>query len=149
MSRTAAHAAIAGMLVLLLALVGFQINRGALDEGALELPDPCARTVAIEGDSVDARAQRIALRGVDHTACATGTTREELLLRVIEVVADGGDLGDDLEDRLREGLRHGIDVEQDEGGINAVTAFALRQTVRFTPVDWLIAAVRELEPLLT
>lgn len=149
MNRGGAHLVIAGLLVVLLALVGFQINRGALDAGALELPDPCTRTVTLEGDSVDARAQRIALRAADHTACATGTTREELLLRIIEVVEEGGDLGGDLEDRLREGLRHGIDVEQDEGGINAVTAFTLRQAVRFTPVDWLITAVRELEPLLS
>lgn len=130
-------------------LIGLQLGRGALDEGALELPDPCARTVSVPGDSVEARGQRIALRALDHAACELGTSREALLDDVLVVLRDDGSLPGEVEDRLKEGLQRGIDIEEEQGGINAITAFTLRQTVRFTPFDWLVGALRELEPLVT
>lgn len=143
-----AHALILAAILLAGLLVGLQLGRGALDHGALALPDPCARTVSVTGDSVDARAQRIALRALDHAACQLGTTREDLLTDVALVVRDGGDLPDPVEERLKEGLRRGIDAEEEAGGINRVTAFTLRQAVRFTPFDWLVWALREVEPLV-
>jgi len=143
-----AHALILVALLAAGALIGLQVGRGALDEGALALPDPCTRTVSVPGDSVEARGQRIALRAVDHAACDLGTTREALLEDVLAALRDDRDLPGEVQGRLKDGLRHGIDVEEDRGGINAITAFTLRQAVRFTPFDWLMRALRELEPLI-
>lgn len=145
--RTRAHALILAAILAAGLLIGLQVGRGALDEGALDLPDPCARTVALPGDGVDARAQRIALRALDHAACELGTTREALLEDVLVVLRDDGSLPDGVQDRLNDGLQRGIDAEE-ERGLNAVAAFTLRQTVRFTPFDWLLGALRELEPLV-
>lgn len=144
----AAHALILLAILVVGALIGMQIGRGALDQGALALPDPCSRVVTLPGDSVDARAQRIALRALDVAACDLGTSREALLERVTVAVDEGGGLPSEVEDSLKTGLRRAIDIEQDEGGINAFTAFTLSQAVRFTPFDWLLRALRELEPLI-
>jgi hypothetical protein len=144
-----AHALILAAILAVGLVIGLQLGRGALDSGALALPDPCSRSVSVDGDDLDARAQRIALRALDHAACRLETSRELLLEDVIVVVRDGGTLPDEVQDRLRDGLRAGIDAEQEEGGINTVTAFTLRQAVRFTPFEWLVGALRRLEPLIT
>jgi hypothetical protein len=144
-----AHAVILAATLAVGLLIGLQLGRGALDQGALALPDPCAREVALPGDSVEARAQRIALRGLDHAACRLGTSREALLEEVIVVVREGGSLPPETEERIKGGLRAGIDAEQDEGGINAITAFTLSQAVRFAPFDWLVETLRRLEPVIT
>jgi hypothetical protein len=143
-----AHALILLAIVAVGALVAMQLARGALDQGALALPDPCTRTVSVPGDSVDARAQRIALRALDDAACDLGTSREALLERVTVAVEEGGGLSDEVEDALKDGLRAAIDTEQEQGGISALTAFALSQAVRFAPFDWLLRALREVEPLI-
>jgi hypothetical protein len=143
-----AHALILLAIVAVGALVAMQLARGALDQGALALPDPCTRTVSVPGDSVDARAQRIALRALDDAACDLGTSREALLERVTVAVEEGGGLSDEVEDALKDGLRAAIDTEQEQGGINALTALALSQAVRFAPFDWLLRALREVEPLI-
>lgn len=142
-----AHVAVLAALLAVAALVAVELGRGALDDGALALPDPCTRTVGVTGDGFDAQAQRVALTALDHTACELGGTREELLMRVARAVDGGASLPDDVQDALRDGLGEAIDAEEDAGHINAVTAFALRQAVRFTPFDWMISALRELEPL--
>lgn len=143
-----AHALILLAILAVGALVGMQLGRGALDQGALALPDPCTRTVSLPGDSIDARAQRIALRALDDAACQLGTSREALLQRVTVAVEEGGGLPEEVEDRLKDGLQDAIETEEDEGGINGFTAFTLRQAVRFTPFDWLLRALGELQPLI-
>jgi hypothetical protein len=143
-----AHAVILLAIIVVGALVGMQLGRGALDQGALALPDPCTRVVTLQGDGIDARAQRIALRALDAAACDLGTSREALLEQVTAAVEEGGGLPSEVEDRIKDGLGRAIDAEQDEGGLNAFTAFTLRQAVRFTPFDWLLRALRELEPLI-
>lgn len=145
--RRPAHLAIAVALVAVLALIAFELGRGALGDGALALPDPCTRTIDTTGEGLDAQTQRIALTALDRAACDTGSTREELLMRVARAVDDGPELPGDVQDALRDGLGEAIDAEEEAGRINAVTAFALRQAARFTPFDWLVSALRELEPL--
>ena len=146
--RRVAHLAVLAAIALTAALVFAQVQRGALDEGALALPDPCRRSVTIVGDSVDARAQRIALRALDQAACNLGRSREQLLQEVTVALDRGTDLPSRDGDELKRGLRAAIDREHDEGGINAVTAFTLANAVRFTPFAWLMRALGELRPLI-
>lgn len=136
-------------LVAVVALISVELGRGALGDGALALPDPCTRQVAVTGEGVDPQTQRIALTALDSAACELGTSREELLLDVAAAATDGDDLSDQVKGRLREGLLAAIDAEEEAGRIGGTTAWVLRQTARFTPLDWLLRAIRELDPLLT
>ena len=121
---------------------------GALGDGALALPDPCSRTVGVTGDALDAQAQRVALTAVDHTACETGGTREDLLLRIARAVDGGPELPGEVEDALRDGLSQAIAAEEEAGRLNGAAAWLLRQAVRFTPLNWVLNAIGEVRPLL-
>lgn len=142
-----AHLAILALVVCAVGLIGLQLGAGALDDGELALPDPCTRTVPISGDGADAQTQRIALGAVDHTACQLDTTREELLLVVIEAVDGDRDLPDGAEDHLRDGLIAQIDAEEQADRMGGITATVARQAVRFTPTSWILRAIREVRPL--
>jgi hypothetical protein len=134
------HAAIAAALAAGAILIGVEVGRGALDDGALAVPDPCAREVRIEGGGLDGQAQRIGLRALDAAACELGTTREELLLTAAESLHDRGELPEGTEEAIRDGLAAAIRAEREEGRIGAVTAFLLEQAARRTPVGWAVAA---------
>lgn len=146
--RRPAHLAVACVLLAVVALIGVELGRGALGDGALALPDPCTRQVAVAGEGVDPQTQRIALTALDAAACELGTSREELLLDVTAAATDGDELPDEVTARLRAGLLAAIDAEEDAGNIGGTTAWVLRQAARFTPLDWLLRAIRELDPLL-
>jgi len=146
--RRPAHLAVAAALIAVVALIAVQLGGGALDDGALALPDPCTREVSVAGEGVDPQTQRIALTALDSAACGLGTSREELLLDVAAAATDGHDLPDDVKARLREGLLAAIDSEEEAGRIGGTTAWVLRQTARFTPLDWLLRAIREIDPLI-
>lgn len=146
--RRPAHLAVAAVIVAVVALIAVELGGGALDDGALALPDPCTRQVTLTAEGVDAQTQRIALTALDSAACDLGVSREELLLDVAAAATDGDDLSDEVRGKLREGLLAAIDTEEEAGHIGGSTAWVLRQTARFTPLDWLLRAIRELDPLI-
>lgn len=134
------HAAIAVALAAAAVLIGVELSRGALGDGALAVPDPCGREVRVDVGGLDGQAQRVGLRALDAAACELGTTREELLLQAAESLVDRGELPPGTEDAIRDGLAAAIRAERDAGRIGAVTAFLLEQAARRTPVAWVVAA---------
>jgi len=126
-----------------------ELDRGALGEDPLAVPDPCTRRVVVATDGIDAQAQRIGLNAVDDAACRLGTTREELLLSVASSLQERRELPPGTEDAIRDGLEHAIDEDEDAGHLNPVTAFLLRQAAQRAPVEWVVRAVEEIAPLVT
>ena len=63
-------------------LVGVELGRGALDEPAPKIADPCQPRAGRTG-GLDATIQRIVLDGLDGAACRLHTTREELVLSFV------------------------------------------------------------------
>ena len=61
------------------ALVGVELGKGALDEPAPKIADPCQPRGGRTG-GIDTTIQRIVLDGLDGAACRLHTTREELVL---------------------------------------------------------------------
>ena len=146
--RRPAHLAIAAAVVAGIALIAFELGRGALGDGALALPDPCTRTAAVTGDGLDAQGQRVALGALDHAACITGGSREDLMLRIARTVDGGPPLPDDQEEALREGLQRAIAAEEDAGRLNGAAGWLLRQAVRFAPLNWVLENIGEVGPLI-
>jgi hypothetical protein len=136
-----AHAIVALALAAAALLVGIEIHRGALSEGALAVPDPCDRRVDVATTGLDGAAQRVGLQALDAAACGLGTTREELVISIAGHVAEGRELPDEVAGALRSGLEEAIDREEAAGRIGRVGAFLLRQAARRAPVEWILAAV--------
>ena len=61
------------------ALVGVELGKGALDEPAPKIANPCQPREGRTG-GIDATIQRIVLDGLDGAACRLHTSREELVL---------------------------------------------------------------------
>jgi hypothetical protein len=143
------HLAILAALAAAAVLVGVELQRDALAEGRLGVPDPCTRAAPALADGVDAQAQRIGLSAVDSAACRLGTTREELILSVAGTLEDSGALSGDVETALRDGLQDAIEAEADADRLNTVAAWLLRQAAGRAPVDWIVRAVEEIGPRVT
>jgi hypothetical protein len=62
------------------ALVGVELGKGALDEPAPKIANPCQPREGRTG-GIDATVQRIVLDGLDGAACRLHTSREELCSR--------------------------------------------------------------------
>ncbi len=146
--RRAGHLAIAAALAAVAILIVVEIQRGAFAEGALGVPDPCARSVNVETDGLDGAAQRIGLRAIDLAACELGTTREQLLISTATSLEDSRDFAPGTEDAIRRGLDRAIDEEEDAGRLNTVAAFLLSQAAERAPVEWVIRAVEEIGPIV-
>jgi hypothetical protein len=142
MAARSGHAAIAAALAAAAVLVGVELSRGALGDGALAVPDPCTREVTVDVGGLDGQAQRIGLRALDDAACRLGTSREELLLDAAGSLDERGELPGGTEEAIRDGLAAAIRAERDEGRIGAVTAFLLEQAARRAPVAWVVAAAQ-------
>ena len=140
MSARWATAIVAAALVSAAALVAVGLSAGGLSYGAGPPPrDACARHAPFSGSGLDGATQRIALRGLDLAACDLGLTREQLIFALAgqeQVAASPAE----REAAVRRGLERAVDEED----LDPVTSFVLRQAIRLTPEDWVLAAVRRL-----
>ena len=130
-------------------LVGVELGRGALDEPAPKIADPCQPRAGRTG-GLDATIQRIVLDGLDGAACRLHTTREELVLSI-----GGGGVGvtrgwdeHTIEVALRAGLLRSVDAAEQRGDLPGFVAGALRGVVERAPLDKLIRGGFSLSDLL-
>jgi hypothetical protein len=122
------------------ALAGIELGKGALDEPAPKIANPCQPREGRTG-GIDATIQRIVLDGLDGAACRLHTSREELVLSL-----DGGaGLGvtrrwdeHTIEVALRAGLLRSVDAAEQRGDVPSFLAPALRQLVESAPLDKLV-----------
>jgi hypothetical protein len=120
------------------ALVGVELGKGALDEPAPKIANPCQPREGRTG-GIDATIQRIVLDGLDGAACRLHTSREELVLSL------GGGVGvtrrwdeHTIEVALRAGLLRSVDESVQRGDVPSFLAPALRQLVESAPLDQLV-----------
>ena len=120
------------------ALAGVELGRGALNEPAPKIANPCQPREGRTG-GIDATIQRIVLDGLDGAACRLHTSREELVLSL------GGGVGitrrwDErtIEVALRAGLLRSVDAAEQRGDVPSFLAPALRQLVESAPLDKLV-----------
>ena len=120
------------------ALVGVELGKGALDEPAPKIANPCQQREGRTG-GIDATIQRIVLDGLDGAACRLHTSREELVLSL------GGGVGvtrrwdeHTIEVALRAGLLRSVDESVQRGDVPSFLAPALRQLVESAPLDQLV-----------
>jgi hypothetical protein len=120
------------------ALVGVELGKGALDEPAPKIANPCQPREGRTG-GIDATIQRIVLDGLDGAACRLHTSREELVLSL------GGGVGvtrrwdqHTIEVALRAGLLRSVDEAVQRGDVPSFLAPALRQLVESAPLDQLV-----------
>jgi hypothetical protein len=120
------------------ALVGVELGKGALDEPAPKIANPCQPREGPTG-GIDATIQRIVLDGLDGAACRLHTSREELVLSL------GGGVGvtrrwdeHTIEVALRAGLLRSVDEAVQRGDVPSFLAPALRQLVESAPLDQLV-----------
>jgi hypothetical protein len=146
--RRIGHVVIALALAAAAVLVGIELQRGALTEDALAVPDPCQREVTIDTGGLDGQTQRVGLRALDAAACTLGTSREELLLELTSSLQESRDFPPGTEDAIRDGLEEAIDREEREDRLNVVAAFVLKQAAQRAPVEWVVRAVEEIGPLV-
>jgi hypothetical protein len=126
------------------ALVGVELGKGALDEPAPKIANPCQPREGRTG-GIDATIQRIVLDGLDGAACRLHTSREELVLSL------GGGVGvtrqwdeHTIEVALRAGLLRSVDEAVQRGDVPSFLAPALRQLVQSAPIDKLVRGGIEL-----
>ena len=121
------------------ALVGVELGKGALDEPAPKIANPCVPRAGRTG-GIDATLQRIVLDGLDGAACRLHTSREELVLSI-----GGGGVGvtrrwdqHTIEVAVRAGLLRSIDEAQRRGDIPDFVVPILRNFVEHAPIDQLV-----------
>jgi hypothetical protein len=121
------------------ALAGVELGKGALDEPAPKIANPCHPREGRTG-GIDATIQRIVLDGLDGAACRLHTSREELVLSL-----GGPGLGvtrrwdeHTIEVALRAGLLRSVDDAEQRGDVPSFLAPALRQLVQSAPLDKLV-----------
>jgi hypothetical protein len=131
------------------ALVGVELGKGALDEPAPKIANPCQPREGRTG-GIDATIQRIVLDGLDGAACRLHTTREELVLSL-----GGSGLGvsrrwdeHTIEVALRAGLLRSVDAAVQRGDVPSFLAPALRGLVERAPLDKLVRGGIGLSDLL-
>jgi hypothetical protein len=130
------------------ALVGVELGKGALNEPAPKIADPCKPRGGRTG-GIDATIQRIVLDGLDGAACRLHTTREELVLSI------GSGTGvtrrwdeHTIEVALRAGLLRSVDEAERRGDIPSFLAPAVRAFVERVPLKRLIEGGFSLQDLL-
>jgi hypothetical protein len=146
--RRIGHLAIAAALAAVTVLIVVELQRGAMADGALAVPDPCDRSVKVETDGIDGQTQRIGLRAMDLAACELHTTREELLISTAGSLKESRELPPGSEDAIRAGLEQAIDEEEEAGRLNTVAAWLLSQAAQNAPVEWVVRAVEEIGPIV-
>ena len=103
-------------------LVGAYVALGGASFGPTGVADPCAQRArpAVE------RTQRVTLAAIDGAACKLRTSREQLLLALLDRRRPPGV----SEDELRDAIGDGIDRAQDEGQLGGLAATGLRIALR-------------------
>ena len=141
-------ALVAGLLLSGAVLVGVELGKGALDEPAPRLLDPCGERGGRTG-GIDTTIQRIVLDGLDGAACRLHTTREELVLSL------GSGTGvtrrwspKTVEAALRAGLLRAVDRAERRGDVPGFLAPVLRDIVERAPLDRLVQGSFSLRDLL-
>jgi hypothetical protein len=148
MSRSAAWI-VGALLASGVVLVGVELGKGALDEPAPKIANPCVARNGRTG-GFDTTVQRIVLDGLDGAACRLHTTREELVLSL------GGDSAvlprrwDEhmIEVALRAGLLRSVDEAEQRGDIPGFLAPLMRRLVERAPLDRIIEGGFSLNDLL-
>ena len=130
-------------------LIGVELGKGALDEPAPKIANPCQPREGRTG-GIDATIQRIVLDGLDGAACRLHTTREELVLSL-----GGSGLGvtrrwdeHTIEVALRAGLLRSLDAAVQRGDVPEFLAPALRGIVERAPLGQLVRGGISLKDLL-
>jgi hypothetical protein len=147
LSRGATAVVIAAISAVL--LVGAYALAGGTDYAPAATPDPCTprHWPAVSGLS-DIETQ-VALSALGGAACTLGVSREELTLaftdqsRLNAFARKHGFSKKRIDDAARAGLNRAIDDGENSGAINGVEAFLLRAAAAATPIDKLIAYVRQ------
>jgi hypothetical protein len=148
MSRSAAWI-VGALLASGVVLVGVELGKGALDEPAPKIANPCVARNGRTG-GFDTTVQRIVLDGLDGAACRLHTTREELVLSL------GGDSAvlprrwdeHTIEVALRAGLLRSVDEAEQRGDIPGFLAPLMRRLVERAPLDRIIEGGFSLNDLL-
>lgn len=148
MSRSAAWI-VGALLASGVVLVGVELGKGALDEPAPKIANPCVARNGRTG-GFDTTVQRIVLDGLDGAACRLHTTREELVLSL-----GGSGLGvtrhwdeHTIEVALRAGLLRSVDAAVRRGDVPEFLAPALRGIVERAPIGQLVRGGISLSDLL-
>jgi hypothetical protein len=130
------------VLVALLAsgvvLVAVELGKGALDEPAPKLANPCHPRGGRTG-GIDATIQRIVLDGLDGAACRLHTTREELVLSL----APGSGFkrrwdNHTIEVAVRAGLLRSLDEAEHRGDVPGFLDPVIRPLIERAPIDKLL-----------
>ena len=137
---------LAALLLSGVVLFGVELGRGALDEPAPKLADPCRPRDGRTG-GIDATIQRIVLDGLDGAACRLHTTREELVLSLEGNAPRRWD-EQTIEVALHAGLLRSLDEAEKRGDLPGFAAPLLRRIVERAPLDLLIRGGLELSDLL-
>jgi hypothetical protein len=148
MSRSAAWI-VGALLASGVVLVAVELGKGALDEPAPKIANPCVARNGRTG-GFDTTVQRIVLDGLDGAACRLHTTREELVLSL------GGDSAvlprrwdeHTIEVALRAGLLRSVDEAEQRGDIPGFLAPLMRRLVERAPLDRIIEGGFSLNDLL-
>ena len=129
-------------------LVAVELGKGALDEPAPKIANPCQPRHGRTG-GFDTTVQRIVLDGLDGAACRLRTTREELVLSL-----GGGTVvkrhwdEHTVEVALRAGLLRSVDDAQERGDIPSFLAPLVRRLVERAPLDRIVEGGFSLSGLL-
>jgi hypothetical protein len=139
---------LAVLLVSVAVLVGVELGRGALDEPAPKLANPCQPRGGRTG-GIDATIQRIVLDGLDGAACRLHTTREELVLSLAPEsgVRQRWD-SHTIEAAVRAGLLRSIDAAKQRGDLPGFAASLLDELVKRAPIGQLVRGGLSLGSLL-
>jgi hypothetical protein len=139
---------LAALLLSSVVLVGVELVKGALNEPAPRIANPCVPRGGRTG-GIDATIQRIVLDGLDGAACRLHTSREELVLSL-----GGASLAPrrwnehTIEVALRAGLLRSLDEAVRRGDVPSFLAPAIRSLVERAPLGQLIRGGISLRDLL-
>jgi len=119
-------------------LVAVELGKGALEQPAPKIANPCAPRHGRTG-GFDTTVQRIVLDGLDGAACRLHTSREELVLSL-----GGGTVvkrhwdEHTVEVALRAGLLRSVDDAERRGDIPSFLAPLVRRLVERAPLDRIV-----------
>ncbi|MFL5920155.1 MAG: hypothetical protein ACJ75Q_03510 [Gaiellaceae bacterium] len=148
MSRAAAWI-VAALIASGAVLVGVEVGKGALEEPAPKIANPCAPRHGRTG-GFDTTVQRIVLDGLDGAACRLHTTREDLVLSLGGNSAVLPRRWDEhtVEVALRAGLLRSVDDAERRGDVPGFLAPVLRRLVERAPLDRLVQGGFSLSDLI-
>ena len=131
-------------------LAGVELAKGALNEPAPKIADPCRPRTGGPSGGVDATIQRVVLDGLDGAACNLHTSREELVLALGRSGRGLSRHWDEhtIEAAVRAGLLRSVDEAVRRGGIPSFLAPLVRNAVKHAPLKPLIQGSLKLSDLL-